>query len=42
MKSKSFLDEPMIVSTGDSKKAIKNAKNILTEHEKKISNSKFQ
>ena len=30
MKSKSFLDEPMIVSTGDSKKAIKNAKNTLT------------
>ncbi len=30
MKSKSFLDDPIIVSTGDSKKAIKNAKNTLT------------
>ena len=30
MKSKSFLDDPIIVSTGDSKKAIKKAKNTLT------------
>ncbi len=30
MKNKSFLDEPMIVKTGDSKKAIKKAKNTLT------------
>ena len=30
MKSKSFLDEPIIVSNGNSQKAIKNAKNILT------------
>ena len=30
MESKSFIDEPIIVSTGDSKKAIQNAKNVLT------------
>ena len=30
MKNKSFLDEPMTVKTGDSKKAIKKAKNTLT------------
>ena len=30
MGSKSFIDEPIIVSTGDSKKAIQNAKNVLT------------
>ncbi len=30
MKSKSFLDDPIIVSTGNSQKAIKDAKNSLT------------
>ena len=30
MENKSFLDDPIIVSTGDSKKAIKNARNRLT------------
>ena len=30
MESKSFIDEPIIFSTGDSKKAIQNAKNVLT------------
>ncbi len=30
MKSKSFLDDPIVIKTGDSQKAIKNAKNKLT------------